>query len=213
MLLFSYLEYIMNQIELKNMIDEIHVMADILSDEPNEDVRKDVMVAISVTEQKNLFWMVDSIEKLRGHIRRKKYELTDEDRLWSKEKSFGVCNVRHACEMVLFKCGWKFDHLNDIWSKKYKIDSYVEYRIEPDLISKNCFEIPMEAVIVNNIPGKYKIDKMTDFYIDCLIRNVSAIKAIEDDWYMNGFKKESVLLLKLWNDVHDDIKIITGLRI
>lgn len=36
----------MNQIELKNMIDDIYVMTDILSDEPNEDVIKDVMAIL-----------------------------------------------------------------------------------------------------------------------------------------------------------------------
>ena len=78
----------MNQFEFDRMIDDMKVMIDALKYDLK--ARKDVMTAIYSIEQKNIFWMVDSIKKLRFHIENQRYILNDEDKLWIKETSFDV---------------------------------------------------------------------------------------------------------------------------
>jgi thymidine kinase len=200
----------MNNLEFDRMIDDMKVMIDALKYDLK--ARKDVMTAIYSIEQKNIFWMVDSIRKLRFHIENQRYILNDEDKLWIKETSFHVSDLQNACETVLIKCGWVFDFIKYLYKKTCKIDSYNEYIVELDKISKNCCDIPMEAIVVKNFDDKYETVGITKEYLEHFNKRLDGYYVIAEDWNKWGFKKESALLFRFWEDMPIDIKMMSIVR-
>ena len=201
---------IMNQFEFDRMIDDMKVMIDALKYDLK--ARKDVMTAIYSIEQKNIFWMVDSIKKLRFHIENQRYILNDEDKLWIKETSFDVSNLQNACEIVLIKCGWVFDFIEYLYKKTCKIDSYNEYIVELDKIPKNCCDIPMEAIVVKKFDDRYETVRITKEYLEHFNKKLDGYYVIAEDWNKWGFKKESALLFRFWEDMPIDIKMMSIVR-
>jgi len=201
----------MNQVEFEYLIDDVNSMICLLSGCNDAVVIRDIEVALISIEQKNVFGIIDSVYKMRRHIKYLKYQLTEGDKLWSKEIAFHIKSLGQACESVLIKCGWVFDPIKSLFVKKKKVDRYFDYEIDGkklDNVFLKTVKITSDIVTVRCNESHYIDLKMTTDYLDGIIRYMLTGSSIAKEWINSGFNKEGALLSRLWEDIPVFIKIL-----